>query len=397
MNRAGLFQLAVFAYTLAAARAGDTAAIDAVLRRAVDSGDVAGVVAMVASPDKIVYHAALGKRDVGAAVAMTGDSIFRIYSMTKPVTSVAVMQLIEQGKVSLDDPAGKYLPAFAHPQILLGFRKGEPRFQPASRVVTVRQLLTHTSGLAYPFLDRNLQEYEKREPKSGGPAVLVFEPGERWQYGTSTDEAGKLVEAVSGLTLEQYFQQHIFDPLGMKETYFNVPQAEQSRIVSIQQRQADGTLKENARQSPQAVHTFSGGGGLYSTAADYVKFMQMVLHRGSGRARVLQSKTVSMMTSNQIGGLDAGRLETADPVRFRDADFHPGFHDRFGFGFLINPEAYAGGRSRGSLAWAGAANTFFWIDPERKLCAVILTQIFPFFDEKAVALLRSFEKAVYAH
>ena len=378
----------------------DAAAIDRALRSALEANRIPGVVAMVASEDAVLYHGAFGKRDVQAGVPITEDTIFRIASMTKPVTSTALMQLIEQGKLSLDEPVGKYLPELAKPSILEGFENGQPKLRPARTPITARHLLTHTSGLAYDTWDKNLHDYLAKRGPNSAPSpneTLVFEPGTKWEYGTSIDKVGKLVEAISGLSLEEYFARNIFQPLGMSDTYFNVPVEKHGRLVSVHQRGPDGSLHETPRQPPARVTTFNGGGGLSSTASDYVKFMQMILRGGSvGKARVLQAKTVAMMTRNETGEIQAGRLTSVIPDRSNDVDFHPGFSDRFGFGFLINPVAYEGGRSKGSLAWAGIDNTYFWIDPEKKIDAVILMQLLPFCDAEAMAVLRSFERAVYA-
>jgi methyl acetate hydrolase len=371
--------------------------IDAVLRAGVDEHGIPGVVAMVATPDAIVYKGAFGKREAAGSVPMTEDTIFSMFSMTKPITSVAVMQLVEQGKLKLDDPAGKWLPALSSPKILEGFENGQPKLRPASKAITIRQLLTHTSGLVYSLFDKDLRDYQAKYGSNADQTPLLFEPGTRWEYGTSTDQLGKLVEAISGLTLEEYFQKNILQPLEMRDTSYNVPGEKVSRIVSLHQRQPDGSLREQPRKAPAPAKSYSGGGGLYSTAGDYVKFMQMLLRGGAaGNARILQAGTVAMMAENQIGDLQAGRLTSAMPEFTNDVDFHPGFVDKFGLGFLINPIAYKDGRSKGSLAWAGLANTYFWIDPGKKVCAVILMQLLPFADKEGIALLGNFEREVYA-
>jgi methyl acetate hydrolase len=366
----------------------------------VERGAMPGLVTLVSRRDE-VHVEALGRMAADGGRPMARDTIFRIASMTKPVTSVALMQLIEQGKLALDEPVGKFLPELAKPRILEGFENGQPKLRPATTAITSRHLLTHTSGLAYDTWDKNLHDYlAKRGPNSAASPdgeILVFEPGTKWEYGTSVDKAGKLVEAISGLSLDDYFAQNIFQPVGMGDTYFNVPAEKYGRLVSVHQRGPDGSLRETPRQPPAKVTTFNGGGGLSSTASDYVKFMQMILRGGNaGKARILQAKTVAMMTRNQTGEIQAGRLTSVIPERSNNVDFHPGFSDRFGFGFLINPVAYEGGRSKGSLAWAGIDNTYFWIDPEKKIGAVILMQLLPFCDTEAMAVLRSFERAVYA-
>jgi methyl acetate hydrolase len=283
--------------------------------------------------------------------------------------------------------------------VLTGFdAAGKPQLRPASKTVTLHHLLTHTSGFAYDTWDSNMLKYNSLNGGPSGPTVapltpLIFEPGTRWQYGTSMDWAGRLVETVSGQTLEDYFQKNILQPLGMKDTSFIITAAKFDRLATTYRRQPDGALKEDPRTLPAVPKAFNGGGGLYSTAADYVAFMQMILHKGKP---VLQAKTVDMMMANQIGGISAGKLKTFRPTISSDVDFHPGVTDGFTYGFLINTTAYQGGRSAGSLAWAGVENTYYWIDPKRQLCAVVMMQFFPFADTQAVGLLGDFEKAVYA-
>jgi len=362
------------------------------------------VVAMVATPDKITYTGAFGKRDEKSGTDVKPDSMFAIASMTKAITATAALQLVEQGKVQLHEPVSKYLPELGKLDVLTGFDSaGKPMLKPSMKPVTLHHLLTHTSGFAYDTWAEAMFKYNAQHGGPSGPQVapltpLIFEPGTRWQYGTSMDWAGKLVEKVSGLTLEQYFQKNILQPLGMKDTTFIFPAEKFDRLVSSKRRQKDGTLKEDARNVPQPPKAYNGGGGLYSTAPDYVKFAQMILKhgRGPGSTQILQAKTVDMMTTNQIPGVSAGKLKTYRPEISSDVDFHPGVTDGLTYGFLINTTAYNGGRSAGSLAWAGVENTFYWIDPKRQMCAVVMMQFFPFVDKEAVGLLGDFEKAVYA-
>ena len=224
---------------------------------------------------------------------------------------------------------------------------------------------------------------------------LVFEPGTTLaKYGYSMDWAGKLVEAVSGQTLERYMQEHILQPLGMKDTTYIMTAEKYDRVVSGYQKQPDGTLQENPRKLPSPPKAYSGGGGLYSTPGDYVRFMQMILNHGrAGKERILESKTVDTVAANQIGELGAGRLKTFKPQQSADVDLHPGAVDKWGLGFLINTKAYDNGRSAGSVAWAGIFNTFYWIDPKRGICATIMMQFLPFVDKEAVGLLGDFERA----
>jgi CubicO group peptidase (beta-lactamase class C family) len=265
-------------------------------------------------------------------------------------------------------------------------------------------LLSHTSGFSYDTWSEDMAKYfaatKPLPPGTVAPLVpLTFEPGSRWQYGYSTDWAGRLVETASGLSLEDYFQKNIFKPLGMQDTTFVFPAEKFDRLVSRYQHQPDGTWMETPRTVPPKPPAFNGGGGLFSTVGDYTRFMQMILRkgRGPGGERLLQAKTVEMMSSNQVGNLSAGKLKTQRPATSADGDFHPGHVDKFGLGFLINPTAYDGGRSAGSLAWAGIFNTFYWIDPKRQICATIMMHYLPFVDKDAVGMLGDFERAVYAN
>lgn len=373
--------------------------IDETLRASLEKRKIPAAVAMVATPDHITFVGAYGKRDSASGVSVTEGSIFSIASMTKAITSVAALQLVEQGKLKLDEPVANHLPQLAKLQVLDGFSNDKPILRPAGKPVTLRHLLTHTSGFAYDNWDANMLKYtEHAKPGPEDVTPLMFEPGTRWEYGTSLDWTGRLVEAVSGLTLEQYFQRNIFSPLGMKDTSYILPAGKFERLVSRYQRETDGSLKENPRKMPEPPKAFVGGGGLYSTAGDYVRFMQMILKRGqsSGTEHILKPETVDMMATNQTGDLSAGKMKSARPAISSDVDFHPGFTDKFGFGFLINPVAYQGGRSAGSLAWAGIANTFYWIDPRRQVCAVLMMQFLPFVDREAVGMLAEFERSVYA-
>ena len=386
---------------------GATSGVDNAIRAGMAKHKIPTVVAMAATADRITYAGTFGKRDSASGIDLKPDSMFVIASMTKAITTTAALQLVERGKLKLQDPVSKHLPQLAKLEVLTGFDSaGKPMLRPASKPVTLHHLLTHTSGFVYDTWDANQLKYEMAT--GGGPAgagaapvtPLAFDPGTRWQYGTSLDWTGRLVEKVSGLTLEEYFQKNILQPLEMKDTSFLVPANKFDRLASTYRRQPDGVLKEDPRAQPAAPKEFNGGGGLYSTAPDYVRFMQMILKKGRGRGddRILQAKTVEMMSANQIGNLGAGKLKTSRPAISADVDFHPGVTDKWGYGFLINTVAYPnGGRSAGSLAWAGVENTYYWIDPKKQICGVIMMQFFPFADPEAVAMLGEFERAVYAN
>ena len=358
---------------------------------------------MAATAKRTIYSGAFGKRDSVSGMAVTTNSIFAIASMTKAITSTAAMQLVERGKITLDEPVAKRLPQLGNLSILEGFDKdtGKPMLRPPTRPVTLRHLLTHTSGFCYDTWDEQMHKYEAQVPSADLNAVppLMFEPGTRWQYGTGLDWAGRLVEAVSGLTLEEYFQGNILGPLEMKDTSYILPPEKFERRVSTYERQPDGSLKERPRKPPAPPKSFNGGGGLYSTVGDYTRFMQMILRRGRGPGKepILKAETVAAMETNQIGSLSAGKMKSFDSEMSADVQFHPGFTDGFGLGFLINQTAYTGGRSAGSLAWAGIYNTFFWIDPRRAVCAVLMMQFLPFVDRDAIAVLGDFERAVYSN
>lgn len=379
--------------------AGDSAGIDETLRSGIVRRKIPAVVGMVGSGNKALYAGAFGRRDSSGA-PLRVDSIFAIASMTKAVTTVAALQLVEQGKVDLAEPIAVRLPQLANLDVLEGFdAAGKPSLRPAKTPITLRHLLTHTSGLCYDTWDGNMFRYASAKPAANPakPGPLMFEPGKRWQYGQGVDWAGRLVETISGATLENYFQEKIFRPLGMEDTSYIFPAAKFDRLVSRHHRENGGELQQNERKLPPPPATFNGGGGLYSTAADYVRFMQMILNHGTGpkNARILQPKTVESMMTNQIGELTAGKMKSFMPDTSSDVDIQPGQTEKWGLGFLINTTPYPGGRSAGSLAWAGLYNTYYWIDPKQRRCAVILMQYLPFVDKEAVGLLDDFERATY--
>ena len=381
------------------------AGIDPTLRAAVVSGKTPGIVAAAATDKGPLYAGAFGKRNAETGPDMTLDSVFWIASMTKAVTTTASMQMVEQGKLSLDAPAGDILPELRAPQVLEGFDpSGAPRLRPAKRPITLRQLLTHTAGFSYDLWNADIGRYEKYAhlpelitcKNDALKAPLVFDPGDQWQCGTNIDFAGKMVEHVSGQRLEEYFHQHIFGPLGMADTSFRLSPAQRSRLVSMHARQPDGSFKPIEFEMPQNPEFYMGGGGLYSTAPDYLKFAQAFLHQGSlNGAQVLRPETVAEMERNQIGEINVVKLKTVQPQSSADAEFFPGMVKKWGLGFMINTETAPTGRSAGSLAWAGLANTYFWIDPSKRVAGVIMMQFLPFADAGALEAFAGFEKAVY--
>lgn len=359
---------------------------------------------MVADGRSTLYSGAFGKRDSASNVAVDSKSLFSIMSMTKAITTTAVMQLVEQGKLKLDEPATRILPELAKLQVIEGFdASGKPILRPAKTPITLRHLLTHTSGFSYDTWNEKLYRYAQftktlnADSITYPPSPLVFEPGTGWQYGTSLDWAGRMLNVVTRKSLEQYFQANILQPLGMYDTSYFIAPEKFDRLVGSYTRNPDGTMAAWPRAQPAPPRMPTGGGGLYSTAIDYIRFTQMILGKGSlGGVRILSPESVAQMSRNQIGALSAGKMLSFDHGDSADVDVHPGVEDKWGFGFLINPVAYEGGRSAGSLAWAGSKNTFYWIDPQKNLAAVMLMQFGPFVDPAAVGMLGDFERAVYA-
>ena len=380
--------------------------IDGLLRSATDAGEVPGVVAMAASADGVVYQGAAGKRALPAGPDMSADSVFWIASMTKAITSTAAMQLVERGKLSLDGPIAAVLPELAKPQVLEGFdAKGEPRLRPATRPITLRHLITHTAGFGYDIWNPDLLRYEE---KLGIPGIiscenkaltmpLTFDPGDKWEYGINIDWIGKAVERTSGQRLGDFFRQNLFEPLGMKDTVFKLGDAQRARLVGMHTREPDGGLAPMPFEIPQEPEFQMGGGGLYGTAADYLAFERLFLNEGRANGKpLLKPETVRMMSENQMGALNVRLLKTAIAPYSNDAEFFPGMVKKWGLGFMISTERVPGGRSAGSLAWAGLGNTYFWIDPAKRITGVILMQLVPFADAKALDLFGKFERAVYA-
>jgi methyl acetate hydrolase len=357
------------------------------------------VVAMATDRSRTLYQGAFGTADAASARPMTADALFRIASMTKPITSTAAMQLIEQGRFGLDDPVEKYLPQFAKLSVIESFdgASGNYRVRPAARTLTVRHLFTHTSGLGYGFTSPIVRDFKPRAGEDYAVGPLVFDPGEHWLYGTSTDWLGRLIEKVSGEPLEDYFRAHILAPLRMSDTFYYVPQAKVPRLVAVGRRRADGSIGKEPTQPPTEGFTPIGGGGLSSTAADYIRFTRMLLNDGELEgARVLSAGSVAAMAENQIGALGVPALKTAMPDRSDDFSFIADGRDKWGLGFLITADAVPGKRSAGSLSWGGINNTYFWVDRARGVAGVIMMQFLPFADRKALALYDAFERGVYA-
>lgn len=382
------------------------AQIDETLRKTSDAKEIPGVVAIAASGNDVLYHGAFGKRDLSKPDAMTLDSVFWIASMTKAVTAAGAMQLVEQGKLSLDAPIGEVLPDLAAPQVLEGFdESGEPKLRPASKPITLRHLMTHTAGFAYNIWNGDCAQYLE---KTGTPNIfscqnvalktpIMSDPGTRWEYGINIDFVGKAVEAASGKRLDAYLRDHMFGPLGMNDTAFKITDDMRQRLVATHARGEDGSLAPIPFEIEQNPEFHMGGGGLYGTAGDYIKFTQMILNKGRGNGnQVLKPETVALMGQNHIGDLTISKMTTVAPMYTNDVDLSPDMVKKWGLSFLINNAKTPEGRSAGSLAWAGLANTYFWIDPARDVCGVILMQVLPFVDAKCLEAFAGFERGVYA-
>jgi methyl acetate hydrolase len=384
---------------------GAVAQIDQALSQAVDAKLVPGIAAIAATDKGVVYEGAFGKRDMANGPEMTPDTLFWIASMTKAVTATACMQLVEQGKLQLEQTMGELLPELASPQVLEGFdAAGAPKLRPANRPITLRHLLTHTAGFTYSIWSEPMAQYEKA---TGIPfigeckvaalsAPLMFDPGDRWEYGINIDWVGRAVEAVSDQSLEIYFREHIFEPLGMADTGFLISSAQKARVATMYNRKEDASLAATPFEMPQRPEFFMDGGALFSTPRDYIAFLQMLLNNGSfNGAQVLKAETVALMGQNHIGDLNVVTLKTIRPDLSNDANFFPGMQHKWGLSFDINTEPGPAGRSPGSLCWAGLFNTYFWIDPTKRVTGTIMTQLLPFADAEVLKLYAQFESGLY--
>jgi methyl acetate hydrolase len=366
------------------------------LRARVGRDDVPAIVAAVVNRDALLYLDAFGKRDVGRSLDARADAIFRIASMTKPVTSLAVMMLYDDGRIALDDAIVNRLPHYEQPRVLTNAHGSTASYdsRPAARPITVHDLLTHTSGMAYSFLDPVLTRLSAAG-KSELELPLLHDPGKRWTYGPSTALLGQLVAHLSAETLDDFCRKRIFEPLGMRDTAYAVPTDKRERVVTLHQREAGGTLAEKVNP-PTIQSRGRGDDGLFSTAGDYAAFLQLFLNGGRcGAARLVSEAAIRLMMTNQIGDLVIERQSAVSS--FVAMAFPPGAgKDKFGFGFQIEtPPSEPGLRALESVSWGGIFNTHFWIDPQNDIAAVVMMQTLPYADEKCSALVRGFERLVY--
>jgi methyl acetate hydrolase len=379
--------------------------LDKLLKAGIDAGAAPGAVAIVVNRDGVLWEGAAGERAAGSGVPMTTDTVGAIFSMTKAVTGAAAMQLVEQGSLDLDAPAGEIIPWLHEVQVLDGFDdSGQPVLRAPRSPVTLRHLLTHTSGFTYDIWNANELRWQQ---VTGAPSLftlenkalqtpLAFDPGTQWEYGIGIDWAGKMVEAVSGQTLGAYFEEHLTGPLGMTDTAFTHTPSMLERAASVHARLPDGALQTMDLPPPENPEFEMGGGGLHGTMSDYGRFIRMILNDGElDGVRVLKSETVATMCQNHIGDLRVKCLETVAPPFSNDAEFFPGQPKSWGLTFQINETAADTGRPAGTLMWAGLANSFFWIDRSNGVGGAYLSQILPFGDEKSLGLFYDVERTVY--
>ena len=334
-------------------------AIDDMFQHAVDKGEIPGVVAAVVNRDRVLYLKAFGNQDVGRGIPMSTDTVFRIASMTKPVTSAGIMMLVEEGKLRLDDQVGSYLPAYKGREVIATFNDGDATYttRPAKSEITVRELLTHTSGLSYDFTSPTVVAIAKKSGTDPKDMPLLFDPGTKWTYSPATAVLGSLIEKLSGQSLEAWDEARIFRPLGMVDTTYAPDMGKVKRLATIHQREVDGLAETpNAEQFTPSVR---GDGGLVSTAADYSAFVQLFLNEGRSHGQqLLKPETVRLMTTNQIGALVVETMPAALPRRSAPFPYGAGI-DKFGFGFQITMTDGAATHERraGSYTWAGIDNT----------------------------------------
>lgn len=384
------------------------AVLDAVLSDAVAGGDVAHAAGIVTDADDVLYQGQAGPRRLGDAAPLEPDTVYWIHSMTKPLTACCLMQLVEQGRIGLDDDCGDLLPALRAPKVLEGFSgSGEPVLRPARGKITLRRLLTHTAGFVYDNWNPDQRDWVQWSGRDRAdfykqPALcppLGHDPGTRWEYGINIDWAAQVLQKVTGESLDAYMQAHVIKPLGMASTGFLLRDDIRARLSGVHERDGAGYIKAVDFPLPdhQEPEDFTGGGGLYGSAPDYARFMRMILNKGElDGVRVLAPETVDLMSQNHIGDLEVGPLPAALPANSYPVDLYPGIEKRWGLSFLIVMDDVPEGRRAGTLSWAGLRNTYFWIDRKTGIGAALFTQMLPFVDPKTLALLDRFEKAIYA-
>ncbi|MBV9414842.1 MAG: beta-lactamase family protein [Solirubrobacterales bacterium] len=379
--------------------------IDAVLEEAVARGDVPSVTAIAADREGVIYEGAAGPRVSGSDRAVSVDTHYRIMSMTKMITTTVALQLVEQGKLELDAPVERYCPEFATLHVLEGFDADRPLLRPPAAQATVRQLLTHTTGLSYWFWNADIVRWETLNGTpnvmSGLSAIfsapLTADPGTRCEYGINTEWLGKVIEATSGVKLDEAIRQGVTEPLGMDQTAFRISDVQRVNCVPVHLRGEDGSWAATDIDLPPEPEYWSGGQGLYSTPRDYLKFQRALLGNGTSPdgIKILESATVDAAFTNQIGELASPpEIPTADPIASDTFAVGPWF--KFGYGLLLNTVDFPGARRAWSGGWGGAFNTQFWVDRAAGITGAIYNQLLPFAAEPAMRLYQEFEAALYA-
>ena len=372
------------------------AVLDRALAEALADSDLPGMVALVTSGDSVLYRRALGVTGVGSNKPMVTDGIFRIHSMTKPITSLALMMLVERGEVDLDAPASRYLADLREREVLVSVDTTENRAltRPPSREITVRDLLRHTSGFAYTFSNHELLAMEENGGIGGRAQPILHDPGERWTYGVGTAFVGWIVEEVSKQALPDFLRAEIFEPLGMNDTSFNLGPSEIDRLVDLARR-VDGVVTSGPRPD-SLVGQGRGDGGLVSTADDYARFIQLILGRGElDSVRLLSEAAVEEMSRNQLEGITVIEQPGAIPNLSRPFPPTGAGQDGFSLAFQVSTEEVEDRRRPGSLSWSGLGNAHFWVDPTTGIGVVLLFQIFPFYDEAVLGVMNRFERVLY--
>jgi CubicO group peptidase (beta-lactamase class C family) len=371
-------------------------AISDVLKTATDRGDVPGVVVAVVNKDGVLYNEAFGRSRTATNTPIVKDTIFNMASMTKPVTSVAIMMLVDEGKLKLEDEVAKYVPKWKDPLVISRFNEADASYEtrPAKRPITIRHLLTHTSGIGYGFASPMLTKIMAAMKKTELEMPLLFDPGEGWAYGASTRVLGHVVEAISGQTIDAFLQSRILSPLGMHDTSYLVPPTKYARVVAVNARGSDGTFVE--RPVPATIPaTVQGDGGLYGTASDYGLFLRMLLNRGTlNGKRILSEKSAKTMLQSHTGHVVVKQQESANQSLSRNFPVGAG-KDTWGLGFQLAAEKQPNRRTRGSGTWAGIFNTHFFIDPSKEIGVVVMMQTLPFYDEASMKVYAGVEEAVY--
>jgi len=380
------------------------ATLDRIITNVTQTGALPGVVALLTGTDASQYVHASGVRSVDTRAPMTEDTVFWIASMTKLITSIAALHLLEQGKLGLDEPASRWFAELENVQVLDGFdADGQPRLRPPVRPVTLRHLLTHTAGYAYEFFNADILKFQQVTGVPGSSSCrnalfqhpLVFDPGERWHYGINIEVVGKIVEGASGQRLGDYMRQHLFEPLGMHDTAFKLSDSMHARRAAVHARRGD-SLQATGMLVEQNPEFDMGGGGLYSTAQDYARVLRLILNRGVHQGqRVLKEETVALMLRNAMGDLRVTPLPAVLSQLANPVELYPEVEKTWSLVGMINESPLPSGRPAGSLTWAGLANTYFWVDPHNGIAGVFMSQVLPFADPVAMQTLQAFETEIY--